>query len=163
MLLRQNIAEATCPPLSEAELRQALERAGSRFTKQRAAVYRYLHSAMCHPTAEQVFAAVREQIPNISLATVYKALDALVAAHLAGRITAGSGPTRYDGRSEAHYHLHCEETGQILDLPIPFDPELPAKLDPELLDSLRRAGFEITGHRLELIGHFCANSAADNS
>ena len=28
------------------------------------------------------------------------------------------------------------------------------KLDPRLVAELRRQGFEITGHRLELIGHF---------
>ena len=62
-----------------AELRQALEKAGRRFTKQRAAVFRYLHAVESHPTAEQVFAAVRRSLPHISLATVYKALDSLVA------------------------------------------------------------------------------------
>ena len=127
---------------------------GSRYTKQRAAVFAYLHSVATHPTAEQVFAAVRQEIPHISLATVYNALDALVAARLASRIDSGAGPARYDGRSDAHYHLRCEETGQVLDLPVAFDPNLPLKLDPNLIEQLRHEGFEITGHRLELIGHF---------
>jgi hypothetical protein len=39
-------------------------------------------------------------------------------------------------------------------LPIPYDPSLVEKLDPRLMDSLRRAGFHVTGHRLELFGHF---------
>src|SRR5437763_3271538 len=117
-------------PGGEAELRQALERAGWRFTRQRAAVYAYLRAVDLHPTAEQVFAAVRRHIPNISLATVYKALEALVDAQLAARVCDGAGPVRYDGRPEAHYHLRDERTGQVRDLPHPYDPDLLEKLAP---------------------------------
>ena len=77
-----------CPVEDEA-LRLALEHAGWRYTRQRAAVHAYLRSVEFHPTAEQVFAAVRRCLPNISLATVYKALEALVDAHLAARVADG--------------------------------------------------------------------------
>src|SRR5258708_6625848 len=96
-------SECSHGPRDEGELRRALEQAGWRFTRQRAAVYMFLRSAECHPPAEQVFAGVRQKIPHISLATVYKALEALVDANLAGRAPDEHGPTRYDGRSDAHY------------------------------------------------------------
>ena len=110
----------------DVDLRRALEQAGWRYTRQRAAVFDHLRAADCHPTAEQVFTAVRRQLPNISLATVYKALEALVDARLAHRIAGEVGPARYDGRSDAHYHLRCERTGEVRDLPLtepryPFD------------------------------------------
>jgi Fe2+ or Zn2+ uptake regulation protein len=136
------------------ELRLALESAGWRFTRQRAAVYAYLRSTDCHPIAEQVFAAVRRELPHIGLATIYKALEALVDAGIATRLADSSGPARYDGRSEAHYHLRCERTGQVRDLPLPYDPQLLDKIAPDLIDTLRRMGFELTGHRLELVGQF---------
>ncbi len=145
---------ATTEDLSEKGLRQALGQAGWRFTRQRAAVYAYLRSVDTHPTAEQVFAAVRQHVPHISLATIYKALEALCDARLAGRLADDSGPVRYDGRSEAHYHLRCERTGQVRDLPLSYDPTLLDKMAPGLAEELRRQGFEITGHRLELIGRF---------
>jgi Fe2+ or Zn2+ uptake regulation protein len=138
----------------ELELRRALESAGWRCTRQRAAVFAYLRSVLCHPTAEQVFAAVRQRLPHISLATVYKALDALVDAGLAVRVAGGPGPTRYDARTEGHYHLRCERTGQVRDLPLPYDPTLLEKLAPHLDELLRAQGFELTGHRLELVGRF---------
>jgi Fe2+ or Zn2+ uptake regulation protein len=150
--------EPTSCPVEDADLRRALEQAGWRYTRQRAAVFAYLRGAQVHPTAEQVFAAVRQQIPNISLATVYKALEALVDAHLANRIAGDTGPIRYDGRSEPHYHIRCQRTGKVIDLPLPYDPNLPDRLDPQLIDTLRRQGFEITGHRLELIGRFVSAS-----
>ena len=143
--------------VEDADLRRALEQAGWRFTRQRAAVFAYLHAAHGHPTAEQVFAAVRQHLPNISLATIYKALEALVDARLANRIAGDTGPTRYDGRGEPHYHLRCQRSGQVIDLPLPYDPNLLDKLDPQLVENLRQRGFEITGHRLELVGRFTSN------
>jgi Fe2+ or Zn2+ uptake regulation protein len=137
---------------SHVDLRAALEQAGRRFTRQRAEVFAYLHSVHSHPTAEQVFAAVRREIPNISLATVYKSLEALVDAGLAARLADDAGgPVRYDGRAEAHYHLRCERTGQVRDLPLPYDPQLLERIAPELLASLEEQGFEVLGHRLEVI------------
>jgi Fe2+ or Zn2+ uptake regulation protein len=137
--------------VSEAELRRALKQAGWRCTRQRSAVFACLHAAKCHPTAEQVFAAVRRRVPHISLATVYKALEALVSAGLAARIAHESGAARYDARSDSHYHLRCERTGEVRDLPLPYDPSLFDKIAPHLVEELRSQGFEITGHRLELL------------
>jgi Fe2+ or Zn2+ uptake regulation protein len=145
----------------EARLRRALEQAGARYTRQRAAVFAYLISVGSHPTAEQVFTAVRKEIPRISLATVYKALEALVKLRLARKIPDAEGPTRYDGNSADHYHLRSTTSGEVRDLPIPYDPGLPEKLDPELIERLSRMGFQITGHRLELLGRFANESAPD--
>jgi Fe2+ or Zn2+ uptake regulation protein len=142
-----------CEP-GDAELRHALEQAGWRYTRQRAAVFTYLRSVDSHPTAEQVYTAVRSSIPSISLATVYKALEALVDVRLAAKLLYADGPARYDCRSDDHYHLRCLDTGQVRDLPLPYDPGLLEKLDPHLIESLRAQGFEITGHRLELVGRF---------
>jgi Fe2+ or Zn2+ uptake regulation protein len=142
------------PQQPEVDLRDALEQAGWRFTRQRAAVFDYLRSVDNHPTAEEVYAAVRQQISKISLATVYKALETLVDSQLATKITGGGGPARYDCRRDAHYHIRCLKTGQIRDLETPFDPYLLDKLDPHLVASLRNQGFEVTDYRLELLGHF---------
>jgi Fe2+ or Zn2+ uptake regulation protein len=139
---------------SDVDLRNALEQAGMRYTRQRAAVFDYLRSVDRHPTAEEVYGFVRQQVTRISLATVYKALEALVAAQVAAKISGGDGPARYDCRRDAHYHIRCLTTGQIRDLETPFDPYLLDKLDPRLVDSLRNQGFEVTGYQLELVGHF---------
>lgn len=138
----------------ETALRLALEQAGWRYTRQRAEVFAYLRATTCHPTAEQVFAAVRRVAPQISLATVYKALEALVDAGLATRLADAGGPDRYDGRGEAHYHLRCDRTGEVRDLQLPYDPDLLARLAPDLVQQLREQGFEVRGHRLEVLGRF---------
>ena len=123
-------------------------------TRQRAIVFEYLRSTDDHVTAEEVYQAVRRRLPNISLATVYKALGARADAHLVHKLADANGPARYDCRSDAHYHFRCLKTGKLCDLPTPFDDRLLDKLDANLVDSLRRQGFHVTGHRLELLGHF---------
>lgn len=132
----------------------ALESAGWRCTAQRLAVYDYLARAEHHPTAEDVYHAVKRGIPKISLATVYKALDALVASGLATKLTAGDGSARFDARRDHHYHVRCLRSGAVHDLPTPFDPKLIDKLDPNLTQSLEEQGFRVTGYRLELVGYF---------
>ena len=95
---------------------------------------RHSASPTDHPTAEDVYQAVRSRIPRISLATVYKALEALVAVGVATKLTAGIGGdrARYDARRDLHYHFRCLRSGTVHDLPTRFDPDLIAKLDPRL-------------------------------
>lgn len=147
-------AERTPCPADDTDLRAALEQAGWRLTAQRAAVFDYLRSVETHPTAEDVFAAVRAALPKLSLATVYKALEALVDCGMATKLDYADGPARYDRRTDAHYHVRCVRTGQVRDLPIPFDPNLLDKLNGNVMQQLRAQGFDVTGYRLELLGTF---------
>jgi Fur family transcriptional regulator, peroxide stress response regulator len=131
---------------AEELLREALEASGQRFTEQRAAVYRYLRGTEAHPTADDVFTSVRGQIPDISLATVYKSLETLVGCGLAVKLTYGDGSARYDGRTDPHPHARCLDCGAVLDVPGRLDGEILADLGPP-------AGFTVEGYRLELVGH----------
>ena len=89
------------------------------------------------------FTRSARRIPRISLATVYKALEALVAIGAVHPVDGleGTGSARYDARREDHYHFRCLRTGTVHDLPTRFDPDLIAKLDPALAENLRRARF----------------------
>jgi Fe2+ or Zn2+ uptake regulation protein len=149
--------------LAHTELRTIVENAGLRCTPQRLAVYDHLSQSVDHPTAEDVYLSVRRQLPRISLATVYKALEALVAVGVATKLTAGDGAvrSRYDARREPHYHFRCLRSGTIHDLPTRFDPDLIAKLDPRLKEDLTREGFRVTGYRLELVGYHDREASVD--
>jgi len=140
--------------LDHQSLRSLMEHARLRCTPQRFAVYLHLSQANHHPTAEDVFRSVRAAIPRISLATVYKALEALVTLGVAAKLAPEAGDTRarYDARRDLHYHFRCLRTGAVHDLPTRFDPDLIAKLDPDLADYLSGQGFQVTGYRLELLG-----------
>ena len=132
---------------SDVHLREALEATGQRFTEQRAAVYRYLSSTDIHPTADEVFFEVRQDLQGISLATVYKSLETLVGCGLAVKLTYTDGSARYDGRTDPHHHARCLGCGSVTDVP----GEIPSA---ELDDLGQRAtGFTVTGVRLELTGY----------
>jgi Fur family peroxide stress response transcriptional regulator len=146
--------KTTFPSRTEAMVRQTLEAAGCRYTAQRAAVFGYLEKVKTHPAAEEIYQAVRRDMPRVSLATIYKALEVLVESGLANKLTNGDGSARYDCRCEDHYHLRDVATGEIRDLPVDFDPELLSKIDPVLVEKLAGSGFHVTGYRLEVLGRF---------
>ena len=136
------------------DLRRALEAAGRRFSRQRWSIYECLARADRHPTAEEIYEAVRPAVPNLSLATVYNALEAFVASGLVAKFATGDGSSRFDAKGNDHYHLRCLRSGRIEDVPTRFDPDLIAKLDPDLIARLQERGFHLTGYRLELLGEF---------
>ena len=132
---------------TEVMLREALESNGQRFTEQRAAVYRFLMGTTSHPTADEVFTTVRHDIPDISLATVYKSLETLVGCGLATKLTYGDGSARYDGRTDPHHHARCLSCGKVVDVPGRIDTSaLATQLQPV-------SGFNVEGYRLELVGY----------
>jgi Fur family peroxide stress response transcriptional regulator len=137
---------------SERVLRKALEVSGLRFTEQRAAVFRFLSSTDVHPSADEVFLAVRRQLPGISLATVYKSLETLVGCGLAVKLTYSDGSARYDGRTDPHHHARCLRCGKVLDIPGDFTEEQVRAFEA------RSEGFMVTGYRLELTG-YCPSCA----
>ncbi len=138
------------PTMNERVLREALEANGQRYTQQRAAVFDFLASTDTHPTADEVFLAVRRQLPVISLATVYKSLETLVGCGLAVKLTYADHSARYDGRTDPHHHARCVACGRVLDLV--------GDVSRAEIDALRGpAGrFMVTGYRLELSG-YCAD------
>ncbi len=137
--------------VSTDRLRETLEAHGHRFTEQRGAVYGFLSGTDTHPTAEEVFTGVRELVPAISLATVYKNLETLVGCGMALKLTYSDGSARYDGRTDPHHHARCTHCGTVRDVPGSLPRELVA--GPEAC-----ADFHVTGYRLELTG-YCADCA----
>lgn len=135
------------PDSSDLRLRAALQAGGQRFTEQRATIYRYLAGTDVHPTADEVFLAVRRNLPGISLATVYKGLETLVGCGLAVKLTYADDSARYDGRTDPHHHARCVVCDSVVDLP--------GEIPDDEVEALRKraSGFTVTGYRLEFIGY----------
>ena len=87
-----------------------------RFTRQRQAVLETVQASREHPDAARVFEAVRQLVPNISLGTVYRSLEALVEDGHLIQIQQPGSATRYDARLERHYHLLCASCGSVFDV-----------------------------------------------
>ena len=128
------------------QLRHKLVERGGHLTRQRAAVYDYLGSVEHHPTAEEVFLNVKRKLPKISLATVYKNLEALVACEAISKLSYGDGSARYDIRTDHHYHARCLSCGRMWDLE--------AARGKTALEQIKaQPGFTVSDFRLELLGH----------
>ena len=92
------------------------------YSRQREAILLVLRQTDCHPTANWVYEKVREQIPNISLGTVYRNLSALVSNGDILCINVGDGFEHYDGDIHPHIHLHCRNCKKIIDARMENDP-----------------------------------------
>jgi len=100
------------------DLAQVLTDHGVRPTFQRETVYQSLLNKRTHPTADEVFARVRETAPSISLATVYNCLDVLVQNKLVRAVNFERAPTQYCANLAPHAHFH-DEAGRTLDIEMP--------------------------------------------
>ncbi len=100
-----------------------------RHSKQRDAILQALQSTKEHPTADWVYERVRQEIPNISLGTVYRNLAGLWKDGLICRMEVGDGIEHYDANFEPHYHLVCKACGRLLDLDLPYDSALNSKVE----------------------------------
>ena len=67
------------------------------YSRQREAILEIVSASHSHPTAAQVYAAVKEKIPNISLGTVYRNLAQLSQNGDILMLSVGEGCERYDG------------------------------------------------------------------
>ena len=83
-------------------------------TKYEREVYRLVNESRSHLTAEQVYEAVRENYPGVSLATIYNNLNRLCGADMIRRISVEGSPDRYDRASE-HDHIVCIRCGRLID------------------------------------------------
>jgi Fur family ferric uptake transcriptional regulator len=90
---------------------------GLRATRQRVAVLRLLRRAPAHPTAADLHRQLLKVQPNVSLKTVYDALDSLVSAGLAACVAHGGAPCRYEANVGPHYHVECRACGSLIDVP----------------------------------------------
>jgi Fur family transcriptional regulator, stress-responsive regulator len=106
----------------------ALRDAGYRVTPQRLVIQQTLAELGRHVSAEELLAAVGERLPNVSLPTVYSALDALGEAGLVRRVPAGRGRALYDAQPAEHHHLVCRRCGAVEDLQADIPLELALSL-----------------------------------
>lgn len=101
---------------SDGDLNERLTTVGFRFTPQRRQVYDVLIQKRDHPTAEEVFIRAKQAMPDISMATVYNCLDALVQCDLVRQVQLERGATRFCPNMEEHCHYYCDECGTVFDV-----------------------------------------------
>ena len=115
-----------------------------RRSKQRETILNFLKNTSSHPTAYSIYEAVRKEIPNISLGTVYRNLRLLKEEGKLLELDL-TGLSRFDGDTHSHYHFRCERCGNIFDLDEPVDAEKNERV-------AQKTGFKVSHHILEFRG-----------
>ncbi|MBN1897851.1 MAG: transcriptional repressor [Spirochaetes bacterium] len=114
-------------------------------SKQRKKILELLSGTDTHPTATWIYDRLKKDFPNLSLGTVYRNLNILIAQGLARKIDFGSTFDRYDANITTHYHFICEKCHAIIDLDIHVDKNLEKKVDQAM-------HFKTKKHRIEFFG-----------
>jgi Fe2+ or Zn2+ uptake regulation protein len=137
-----------------AELTQAFRQRGLKITPQRQAIFRILHGDTAHPTAEAVYAKAVDEMPSISLRTVYQTLNDLAAMGEIQALDLGTGSSRFDPNVRDHHHLVCESCGMVRDVDLDTST---VRLAADVLD-----GFAVRSVDVVFRG-VCASCRSTNS
>lgn len=87
-----------------------------RMTPQRRVVFEVLKHRHDHPSASDLYRLVKEQMPTISLATVYNCLEAMTQYGLVKQVNMDREPSRYCANLREHAHFFCQVCGEVFDI-----------------------------------------------
>ncbi len=88
----------------------------TRMTKQRAIILETLRELRSHPTADELYAIVKQKLPRISLGTVYRNLDLLSSSGEITLLEQAGQQKRFDGNTMPHHHVRCTVCGRVGDI-----------------------------------------------
>ena len=127
------------------EIVEKLREEGVRVTHQRLEILREISRGEGHPSVAEVFEAVRERVPTISLDTVYRTLRKLSALGLVHPVGYYPEGIRFDADRTPHHHFLCSVCGKAYDFTCEELDSIPV---PE---AAGRIG-QVSGARIEVRG-----------
>lgn len=116
-----------------------------RMTHQRKAVLDVVQRLKSHPTVDEVYDQVREILPHVSLATVYRNLELLAENGLIRKLDHVGSRKRFDHNAHSHYHVRCTKCQKVEDVPV--EPLRQLEYDLSKI-----TGFKIVNHELMFFG-----------
>lgn len=130
-------------PWGPDEVRDVLRARGLRYSGPRRVILGYLSEQDRHVSAESLYLALKQRGEDLSLSTVYLNLGVLAEAGLVREFRGANGEALYDSNPSEHYHVICQDTGAVRDVPVPRIDGVP------LGDYLRAYVAEQTGWDIE--------------
>jgi len=122
-----------------------LRKAGIKLTHQRLEIIRNMVCSKGHPSVGEVFEAVREKVPSLSLDTVYRTMRMLSGLGLIHPVGSSSERIRFDLDHNPHHHFLCAVCGEAYDFVCP-------ELDRIQVPEEARAIGVVRGTRIEVRG-----------
>ncbi len=120
---------------------------GCRASKNREEVLKVLEHQSCPVTAEEIYNLVKEEIPTVSLSTIYRIIEKLISLEIVNKATTlDDNRARYELVRETHKHyMICTKCRKMIPIDCCPIEEFENKVAVE-------TGFNITGHKFELYG-----------
>jgi Fur family ferric uptake transcriptional regulator len=119
---------------------------GGKLTAERKAVLEAISTFHDHFTAEELLDEIKARGAKVSRASVYRALELLVASNLLRKLDLGENRSHYERHFDTHHHLVCVRCNRVIE----FAAEPMKKLEEELW---RRYGFDARGFPQKILGY----------
>lgn len=103
------------------ELSNELKKNNIRLTHQRLKVLEYLSNSTKHPTVEQIYKELKQEVPSLSKTTIYNTLNYLAELNLVKVLAIDDNEAHFDAVTETHGHFKCDSCGEIYDFDIQMD------------------------------------------
>ena len=91
--------------------------------RKRNAILSYLQQVTTHPSAETIFSDLKQEIPDLSIGTVYRNLSLFKQQGLVTSVATVKGVERFDGNTAPHVHFICSDCDAVIDLHQMHTPE----------------------------------------
>ena len=91
--------------------------------RKRTAILSYMRHTKDHPSAEMVYNHLKQEIPDLSLGTVYRNLSMFKNQGEIISLGTVNGVERFDGNTEPHVHFICNRCDSVSDLPQIYVPQ----------------------------------------
>jgi len=98
------------------ELNDYLTKRGIRPSFHRIKILEYLFMNKTHPTVDDIYKALINEIPTLSRTTIYNTLSLFVEKGIVSQLIIDEGEARYDLREKPHAHFRCIKCGRIFDI-----------------------------------------------
>lgn len=132
------------------KLKEKIKQRGYKFTPQRKAVFDVIvENEGKHLTAEDIYGYVKENNPDIGLATVYRTVLLLEELGIIYRIELNDGCSRFElaheNETHRHHHLICTNCGKVLEV----EDDLLENLESKIEEKYK---FKIKDHSVKFFG-----------
>lgn len=141
-------------PNTQEYFKELLKSNGLKVTTQRIVILEVLQDKPGeHLTAEEIYEHVKERLPEIGLATVYRTIQLLSELNLIDKLNLDDGYVRYEiGKSNNgkhhHHHLICMNCGAVLAFEDDFLEILEEKIEQTMY-------FRVIDHEVKMFGYCC--------
>jgi len=93
---------------------------GIKVTPQRLSIVNEL-SGRVHLSIDELYKSIKKSFPSISLATVYKNINAMMDQNFIQELKIPNQKSRYELNKPSHSHVVCQECGKVEDLHLELD------------------------------------------